>query len=199
MRTYSYPLVNVEDGRNCISDEPMNYHDISVPIHPAMPVFEGDPSVEISLSSSIEKGDPANVSRLVLGAHTGTHVDAPRHFLAGGKTVDDIPLDILIGPARVVELTGVTEISRDALSSVDLEGQERVLFKTSNSSLWQETGFREDFVYLSECAALYLVEIGVKLAGIDYLSVEKYGAAEPVAHTPTPLPADPLRDVLTSS
>jgi arylformamidase len=161
----------------------MKYFDISTPIHAAMPVYEGDPPVEVTLSSSIENGDPANVSRLLMGAHTGAHVDAPRHFIDGAAGVDEIPLDALIGPAQVIDLTGDGEISRDALLSADLKGRERVIFKTSNSSLWDEIGFRKDFTYVTEDAAAYLVQIGVKLVGIDYLSVEKYGAPAPIAHT----------------
>jgi arylformamidase len=161
----------------------MKYYDVSTPIHPGMPVFKGDPSFDISLSSSIEKGDSANVSILHMGTHTGTHIDAPRHFINNGKTVDRIPLEILIGPAHVVEIRGVSEISRDVISNMNLQGKERVLFKTSNSSLWRETSFREDFAYLTECATRYLVEIGAKLVGIDYLSVERFGAEKPLAHT----------------
>ncbi len=146
-------------------------------------MYEGDPPVEIALSLSIERGDQANVSRLHMGAHTGTHVDAPRHFIDGAAAVDEIPLDALIGPARVVDLTGVSEITRDALSSAGVEGHERILFKTANSLLWREGGgFRRDFVYITESAAGYLAEIGVRLAGIDYLSVEKFDAPTPVAH-----------------
>ncbi len=160
----------------------MTYHDVSALISAEMPVYEGDPPVSITLSSSIERGAPYNVSRLTMGAHTGTHVDAPLHFLESGKAVDQIPLDILIGPALVVELPGQAEISRDTLNSARLAGEQRVLFKTSNSSLWNERRFCKDFVHITGCAAQYLVEIGVKLVGTDYLSVEKFGATEPVTH-----------------
>ena len=160
----------------------MKYHDVSVPIHPGMHVFKGDPAVDISLSLSIEKGDFANVSALSMGAHTGTHIDAPRHFFNDGKTVDQIPLNLLIGPARVVEVAGVKDISRALISSLNLEDCERLLFKTSNSSLWDKTSFQEEFTYLAECASEYLVEIGTRLVGIDYLSVEEYGTEKPVAH-----------------
>jgi arylformamidase len=160
----------------------MKYHDVSVPISAEMPIYEGDPPVNIGLSSSIEKGDLANVSRLTMGVHTGTHVDASLHFLRNGTTVKEIPLDILIGPALVVEVADSKEISREALVSVSLVGEQRVLLKTSNSSLWREKGFRKDFAYIAGSAAKYLVEIGVRLVGIDYLSVEKFGATDPVTH-----------------
>jgi arylformamidase len=164
------------------SEGVMKYHDVSVPISAEMPVFEGDPPVSIALSSSIERGDPCNVSQLTMGAHTGSHVDAPLHFLRDGKPLNQISLDILIGPARVVEVEGAKEISRDALVAARIAGEQRVLFKTPNSSLWREKGFQRDFVYVTGNAAKYLVEIGVRLVGIDYLSVEKFGAADPVAH-----------------
>ncbi len=161
----------------------MKYYDISVPIHPEMHTYKGDPPFEISLSSSIERGDPANVSTIRMGAHTGTHIDAPRHFIGQGTTIEQIPLDVLIGTARVVELKGVREISHETLSALGLEGSERVLFKTSNSSLWRETSFQKNFVHLTECASTYLAKSHVKLVGIDYLSVEKFGVDKPVAHT----------------
>ncbi len=160
----------------------MKYHDISVPIHVAMPVYEGDPPCEITLFSSIERGDIANISRLNMGAHTGTHIDAPFHFLGDGKAVHEIPLDSLIGPALVVEIAEADAISRDALVSHHLEGEKRVLLKTSNSSLWRTEEFRKNFVYIAEDAATYLVDIGVNLVGIDYLSVERYGTANPLTH-----------------
>jgi arylformamidase len=161
---------------------PMKYHDVTVPIHPAMPVFQGDPPVEISRFLSIEKGDAANVSSLRMGAHTGTHVDAPLHFVDGARGVDGIPLETLIGPARVVDLAEAREISSQTLADIDLKGVERILFKTSNSSLWSEGGFKKDFVYITGDAAEALVNAGIKLVGIDYLSVEKFDAATPSAH-----------------
>ncbi len=160
----------------------MKYHDISVSITAEMPVYEGDPPVSMTLLSSIERGELYNVSLLSMSAHTGTHVDAPLHFLRDGRAVDEIPLDILIGPALVIEVPGHEQILRDMLSSARLGGEQRILFKTSNSSLWNKKTFRKDFVYIAESAAQYLVEIGVKLVGIDYLSVEKFGATDPVTH-----------------
>lgn len=162
--------------------EPMRYYDVSVPITAGMPVYEGDPPVQISVLSSIARGGIANVSQLVVGAHTGTHVDAPLHFIDGGSAVDEIPFDVLIGPALVVELETSGEISREVLVACDCEGQRRVLFKTSNSLLWRALEFRRDFAYLTADASEYLVEIGVRLVGIDYLSIERFGATEPRTH-----------------
>jgi arylformamidase len=160
----------------------MNYYDISVPIHTSMPVYEGDPPVEVTLLLSIEKGDQANVSRLLMGAHTGTHVDAPRHFVQGAATVDEIPLEILIGSVRVIDVPSVGAITAEVVAGMDLESAERVLFKTSNSELWRQNGFRKDFVYITGDAAEYLIEAGVKLVGIDYLSVEEFGSPQANAH-----------------
>jgi arylformamidase len=147
-----------------------------------MPVFEGDPQVSVARSSSIENGDPANVSMIAMGAHTGTHIDAPRHFIEDGAPIDRISLDAVIGPARVIELSDVREISRTVIDSLCLEGEKRLLFKTANSLLWREPCFVKEFVYLTECASDYLVEIETSLVGIDYLSIERYGADRPVAH-----------------
>ncbi len=160
----------------------MRYYDISVPITADMPVFAGDPPVEITRYSSIEKGDLANVSRLVMGAHTGTHIDAPLHFFRSGRAVDEIPLDNLIGPATVVEVPEAQEISREVVVRAELTGKQRILFKTGNSWLWDKKTFQKDFVSLSSQAAEYLVGAGVKLVGIDYFSVERFGAPEPLAH-----------------
>ena len=162
--------------------ERTRYHDISVPIHAGMAVYEGDPPVELALFSSIERGDPANVSRLSMGAHTGSHVDAPLHFLSDGRAANEIPLDVLLGPALVMEFTGTERISRDDLAAAHLGGEERILFRTSNSGLWRKDRFQKEYIYISEDAAEYLVEIGIKLVGIDYLSVERYGATRPATH-----------------
>ena len=174
--------MNAETGADLSPIEAVKYHDLSVPIRAGMPVFEGDPAVEITLFSSIAKGDIANVSRLSLGAHTGTHVDAPFHFLADGSRIHEISLHTLIGPAQVLEFLGIKRITREVLASVDLEHTERVLFKTSNSSLWAKEGFQKDFTYLDAEAAALLVEVGVQLVGVDYLSVEQFAAHDPATH-----------------
>lgn len=160
----------------------MPIYDITVPIRPDMPIYEGDPSVEIAAWSALAKGDSANVSFLHFGAHTGTHVDAPAHFIEGAGRVDALPLDLLIGPARVVRVPDdVTEISPDLLLGADLGGVQRVLFHTRNSNFWGE-GFRKDFTHLSPEAAEMLVELGVKLVGSDYLSIEKFHSGHHRTH-----------------
>ncbi len=120
----------------------------------------------------MERGDAANVSLISLGAHTGTHMDAPVHFVRGGEGMDRMPLDATVGRARVVGIQDPTSIKPDELRPLGLAPGERVLFKTLNSSrAWQTDEFIEDFVYVSQEAARYLVDCGVRTVGVDYLSV----------------------------
>lgn len=159
----------------------MKIYDISVPISEKTPVYEGDPNVEITIANSIKNGDAANVSRLCCGVHTGTHVDAPNHFIEGGRRVDKLDLEKLIGKCRVVELDkDVLEINTSHIENADLKNAERVLFKTRNSDFWNdfEQGFRKDFTYITPEAATMLVDLNIKLVGIDYLSVEKFGSED---------------------
>ena len=160
----------------------MPIFDITVPIRPGMPIYEGDPAVEIAAWSALRKGDSANVSFLHFGAHTGTHVDAPAHFIEGARRIDALPLDVLIGPARVVRVPDdVTEIDANFISAEGLGGIERVLLHTRNSNFWGE-GFRKDFTHLLPEAAEILVEMGIKLVGIDYLSIEKFHSGHHRTH-----------------
>lgn len=159
----------------------MKIYDVSVPVSPGMHVYPGDPKVSVEMTAEISKGDVANVSFLKFGTHTGTHIDAPSHFIDGTMTVDQIPLNLLIGRARVVEISSVA-ITREALEEVDLAEDARVLFKTRNSYLWREPEFVRDFVHLTKDAAELLVENGIKVVGIDYLSVEKYNFESPEVH-----------------
>jgi len=149
--------------------------DISVPVYTGMQFYPGDPGAEIVSATQISAGDIANISLLKLGSHVGTHVDAPRHFLDSGDPVDRISLDTLVGPARVLDITSASStIEREQLECAGLEGTSRVLLKTSNSSLWKSDVFSKEYVSLSGPAADYLVELGVALVGIDYLSIEKF-------------------------
>lgn len=151
----------------------MELIDISVPIRPGMVVYEGDPPVLFERALSIAEGAAANVSRLDFGVHSGTHVDAPVHFIDGAAGAEILPLDALVGPAEVVDATRVAgELDERALRELAIsEGAERVLFKTTNSRLWELDEFNADFVRLSADGARYLVRRGVRLVGIDYLSV----------------------------
>ena len=122
----------------------MPIYDITVPIRPGMPIYEGDPAVEIAAWSALRKGDSANVSFLHFGAHTGTHVDAPAHFIEGARKIDALPLDLLIGLARVVRVSDdIEEIDANFLRNADLIGVERVLFHTRNSNFWSQ-GFGQE-------------------------------------------------------
>ena len=160
----------------------MPIYDVTVPIRSGMPIYEGDPPVKIEAASSLASGDSANVSFLHLGAHTGTHVDAPAHFIEGAAKIDSLPLDVLIGPARLIHVAeDRTEIDSEFLSSCDLENVERIIFRTRNSGFW-ESGFRKDFTHLMPGAAEMLVNRGVKLVGIDYLSIEKFHSGHHRTH-----------------
>lgn len=155
----------------------MRIYDISVPIAAATPIYPGDPGVEIRQWAALSQGDAANVSLLHFGAHTATHVDAPAHFIAGAAKVDAMPLDALLGTARVIRVPDDVEaITAGHLTTNDLEGATRVLFKTRNSAFWANMtgGFRQDFTYIAPEAARVLVQSGVRLVGMDYLSVEKF-------------------------
>ena len=144
----------------------MRILDISVPIRPGMITYPGDPTVTLERVSAIADGALANLSRLDLGVHTGTHVYAPVHFLDGTATADEIPLDALVGRVHVIAAEALTasELRR-------LELPDRVIFKTSNSELWARSDFSEDFLSLDGSAAQVLLERGVRLVGIDYLSI----------------------------
>ncbi len=158
--------------------------DISVLISSTLPVYRGDPAANIVRVRDYAQGDGYALSRLDLGAHTGTHVDAPLHFIRGGKTADRLDLNVLIGDARVVDFTHVERtISARDLENANLpQGMERILFKTRNSALWAKPGFQEDFVALAADGAQWLVDRGVRLVGLDYLSVDVFGSADFAAH-----------------
>jgi len=149
--------------------------DISVPIHSGMVHWPDNPAVRIERIQDLSRGDAANVSKLELGAHTGTHMDAPRHFLADGAGLDELPLDATIGPARVIPIAHPRAILPEELEPHRLRAGERVLFRTQNSErCWKTNRFVEDFVYISAAAAQHLVRRKVRTVGIDYLSVGGY-------------------------
>ena len=156
----------------------MEIIDITVPLRDGMVVYEGDPEVHLERVHSIERGDLANNSRLELGVHSGTHVDAPVHFAPGGPAAEELPLDVLLGPVSVVDATSVDgDLDAGALGSLDVPAGDRLLFKTRNSALWQLDHFSQDFVRLDGSGAQQLVDRGVRLVGIDYLSI-----GDPDAH-----------------
>lgn len=145
--------------------------DISLPVYSGMVVWPGDSEVRVERVLKLENGDPFNLTQCSFTAHTGTHVDAPRHFLPQGAAVDELPLDATLGPCRVVQIQD-PEAVRPAELPVDLQPGERVLLKTNNSFGCSEVQrFVETFVYVSREAANALVAAGVRTVGIDYLSV----------------------------
>jgi len=153
----------------------MHIYDITAPPSSALPVYPGDPEVTITPLAQLQWGDAANVSRLVLSSHTGTHLDAPRHFFAEGLAIDGLDLHVLMGPARVCTFPQVTtHLTADDLRPLGLAGTKRLLLQTPNAALWQKTGFQTNYVALTESAAYLLVEMGVQLVGIDYLSVDAF-------------------------
>jgi len=146
--------------------------DVSVPVRSGMVRWPDNPPIELVRTMDVAKGDPATVSRLSLGVHSGTHVDAPVHFLADGTGVDAIPLDHLLGEARVVEVGDGPSIGASQLLAVDPRPGERLLLKTGNSARgWKTDRFLTDFVHLSLEAATLLAERQVRTVGIDYLSI----------------------------
>ncbi|MBS3908146.1 MAG: cyclase family protein [Actinobacteria bacterium] len=149
-------------------------YDISVGIHESMPTWPGDPGFERAPVHSISEGASSDVSVIRMGSHTGTHVDAPAHFLQGAPTVEQLPLDVLVGEAVVIEVKSEQSITPQELKAAGIVGETRVLCKTRNSALWESPEFTADFVYFTPEAAEYLAESGVRLVGIDYLSVGAY-------------------------
>jgi arylformamidase len=157
----------------------MRVYDVSVPLSANTPTYPGDPGIAIKNWQRMADGANANVSSIDFGLHSGTHVDAPAHFIEGGAKVDSLPLDSLLGEAEVVEVAPHLDvIDKKFVVANCAAGSHRVLFKTRNSVFWGDTerGFHEDYVYIDPDAAHWLVESGVKLVGIDYLSVEKFNS-----------------------
>jgi arylformamidase len=145
--------------------------DVSVSISPRLVVWKGDPALTLEQVMFMDKGDVCNLTRMALSVHTGTHMDAPRHFVRGGLTMEAMPLDAVLGPARVIGIDDPIAVTPRELPA-DLGRGERVLFRTRNSSLdWSQQAFIEDYVYISREAAQALVDAGVQTVGIDYLSV----------------------------
>jgi arylformamidase len=164
----------------------MSIYDISLTISPEMPVWPGDPAVLLEQVESMDAGAHANVSRLNAGVHTGTHVDAPHHFLNDGRTVEGLPLEVLTGPCYVAQIPdAMDEITAEVLDGIPLaEGTVRLLFGTRNSHWWArgENSFQKDFVAVTEDGAEWLVKRGIRLVGVDYLSVAPFGESVPT-HT----------------
>ncbi|HJP61188.1 MAG TPA: cyclase family protein [Gemmatimonadaceae bacterium] len=158
-------------------------YDVSVPIRTGGLVYPGNPEITIELQQAVAKGASANVSFIRFGSHTGTHADAARHFFDDGQPVDRIPLERLIGPATLVAFPDdVRSVTADHLRSANLKASKRVLIRTRNSALLSQREFVPDYTFLSPDGAQYLVDQGVELVGVDYLSIEQFHSGHHRTH-----------------
>lgn len=158
-------------------------YDISVPIRSGGLVYPGNPEIDISLQQAVAKGAGANVSSIRFGSHTGTHSDAARHFFDDGQTVDKIPLERLIGSALLLSFADdVRSVGAAELRAHDIKGQTRILLRTRNSAFLSQKDFVKDYTFLAPDGAQYLVDQGVELVGIDYLSIEQFHSGHHLTH-----------------
>jgi arylformamidase len=157
-------------------------YDVTLTISNELPIWPGDPAVKLYRVLDMARGDSYTVSRLECGVHTGTHIDAPAHFIAGGAGAHAIDLDVLVGPCQVVQVRGVDVITAETLDSLAIPaGTTRLLFKTRNSEFWArgEKTFQTDFVAIDQSGAAWIVAHGIQLVGIDYLSIAPFEASSP--------------------
>jgi arylformamidase len=162
----------------------MPFIDVSVPLDAQTPTYPHNTPFTLEAIKRIARGDSSNVSTLHMSAHAGTHVDAPRHFFDDKPGTESLPLDLLIGRARVVEVTSQTGITADDLQPFDIGDDTRVLIKTRNSNFWGSPEFHEDYVGVTASGARWLVDHGIKVVGVDYLSVEQFkNVGKPAHHT----------------
>ncbi len=160
-----------------------NWIDISVPVRNGMVHWPGDPAFHIERALDQEKGDVATVSKMTLGVHTGTHMDAPLHFVRNARSIDQMPLDATMGRARVIRINDAKSIRREELLSHAILPGERLLFKTANSErAWDSDQFDENFVFIAQDGARYLAEQRVLCVGVDYLSVGGFREDGPETH-----------------
>jgi arylformamidase len=155
----------------------MRLYDISVGISPDLPIWPGDPSLELKRFSKIEEGEKANVTKICCCVHVGTHVDAPVHYVENGAGIDSLPLEVLIGRAYVVDLTEASKIDAETLDDAGVPPRtRRLLFKTKNSALWRSSrkDFQRDYVGVDSTGAEWLVRKGIQLVGIDYLGIAPF-------------------------
>ena len=159
-------------------------YDVTVPISNSMPVWPGDPPVRLTAKShpSRDKTHTVRLTSIEMGSHTGTHIDAPFHMIDTGKRLEEFSLETLTGKVTVFEISGARSLGRAQLERLNWSGVERVLFKTENSHHWQDGKFYEDFVYLDPEGAEFVVQQGVRLVGIDYLSIDKFKSESHPSH-----------------
>jgi arylformamidase len=159
-------------------------YDVTVPITNSMQVWPDDPAVRLSPAShpSRDKTHTVRLTSIEMGSHTGTHIDAPFHMLDEGSRLDELPLHTLVGKATVVEVAGARSVGPAELEPLNWTGVERVLFKTENSRHWKDRAFYSEFVYLEPEGAEFLVQRGVRLVGMDYLSIDKFESYSHPSH-----------------
>ena len=160
----------------------MKLIDVSVPLDASLPTYPGNTPFSLEAIKRLARGENSNLSTVHMSAHTGTHVDAPRHFFDGAAGVDLLPLEMLIGRVRLIEIRSRKGIGPDELSENDLSEDVRVLIKTPNSRLWGSPEFNPDYVGVTEAGAKHLVSHGIKVLGVDYLSVEQFNQPGAPAH-----------------
>jgi arylformamidase len=162
-----------------------DFIDISVTIREGMPSWPGSPGIEIRRYNSMDHGDRNNASTIFCDLHVGTHIDTPRHFVATGATIDELPLGLFNGPAFVAQIAASESITPEDLETAQVPlGTQRLLLHTKNSKLWHEfpNEFRPEYVAVSKDAAKWVVNAGISLLGIDYLSIEPFASARPDTH-----------------
>jgi arylformamidase len=160
----------------------MKLIDVSVPLDATLPTYPHNTPFSLEPIKRLASGDSSNVSTLHMSAHCGTHVDAPRHFFDSGPGTEALPLDLLMGRVRVIQVTSRTGIAAEDLANQDFSEDVRILIKTRNSLLWGTSEFRPDYVGVTESGARHLVAHGIKLVGVDYLSVEQFKTPGAPAH-----------------
>ena len=160
----------------------MKLIDVSVPLDAQLPTYPHNTPFTLEPIKRIAHGDSSNVSTLHMSAHTGTHVDAPRHFFDEGAGTEALPLELLVGRARVIQIDSRTGVAAEDLAAIDFSDDIRVLIKTHNSRLWGSPEFHADYVGVTESGAKHLVEHGIKVVGVDYLSVEQFRNPGAPAH-----------------
>ena len=160
----------------------MKLIDVSVPLDARLPTYPHNTPFSLEPVRRMARGDSSNVSTLHMSAHAGTHVDAPRHFFDEGPGTEALPLDLLVGRTRVIEVASRAGIAAEDLDAIDFSDDIRVLIKTHNSTFWGSPVFHEDYVGVTESGAKHLVEHGIKVVGVDYLSVEQFKNVGKPAH-----------------
>jgi len=160
----------------------MKLIDVSVPLDATLPTYPHNTPFSLEPIKRLANGDSSNVSSLHMSAHCGTHVDAPRHFFDSGPGTEALPLDLLMGRVRVIQVTSRTGIAAEDLANQDFSEDVRILIKTRNSLLWGTPEFRPDYIGVTESGARHLVAHGIKLVGVDYLSVEQFKTPGAPAH-----------------